>query len=271
MPQVKNMNKYVAVLNSAWQRQFTFRANILAFRVGNLIELSFQLFIWLAVYSSTALVGGYSQKEMMTYLVLSWLFTFFTTTYGIEEHVGSHIRDGKLSEFLIKPMSYLRYMVALSIGRSSMASIFGVLIVVFFMAIFHGSLIFPTDIRVYFLVLTIVIIGVFVRLFLAILVGMIAFWSTEMSGINYTINTVIRFLTGGFAPLNLLPKALFQVTLWTPFIYINFFPAQLYLGKTDIRTGVIGIGVELIWLCILYFLIKLVWSFGVRRYEAFGN
>lgn len=270
MPQV-DMKKYLAIFNNSWQRQLTYRANMLAFRVGNLIEFTFQILIWLAIFASVDVVGGYDRHEMVTYVTLTWLFTFFTSTYGIEDHVSQHIRDGKLSEFLIKPISYLRYMTVLSLGRSSLPSFYGIFVIFAFMAIFRKMLVFPDSPWAVLLIIAILLVGILIRLLLSIMVGMISFWTNDVSGINYTINTIIRFFSGNFAPLNLLPKALYNFTLWTPFVYITYFPAQIYLGKVDAVRGVYGLMIEILWLFILYWLIKAIWHFGVRKYEASGN
>lgn len=265
------MKKYKAILKTIWQRQLTYRANMMVFRIGNLIELGFELLIWQAIFDNTVLVGGYDKKEMLTYITLTWLFSFFTATYGSESIVSGHVKDGKLSEFLVKPVSYLRYMTVYSLGRSSMASIFGVFIVLGFMAIFHKILIFPTSIITIAILLIMLILGTIIRTLLSILVGIASFWTDEVTGVTSTLNTIIKFLSGSYAPLNLLPKAFYIFTLWTPFVYITFFPAQIYLGKVNTIQGIYGIMIEIAWLIILYYLTKLLWLFGVKKYEASGN
>jgi ABC-type uncharacterized transport system permease subunit len=45
---------------------------------------------------------------------------------------------------------------------------------------------------------------------------------------------------------------------------------QLYLKKIDLITGLKGLGVQIIWIIILYFIIKLVWNRGLKKYEGVG-
>src|SRR4030042_5535916 len=115
------MKKYLAAVKTEWQRQMTYRLEFISFRLGNVLEISIQLIIWTIVFRSQAIINGYNYNEMITYIVIGWLFLFLTGNYGFEGIVSIQIKDGTLSNFLTKPVSYLRYIIFLSIGRISLA------------------------------------------------------------------------------------------------------------------------------------------------------
>jgi len=93
-----------------------------------MIEVVVQLIIWTAIFKQADVVRGYSYDQMMTYVIVGWLILFITSNYGFERSVARDIHIGTLSNYLIKPVSYLKYIVVLAIGRSSLAMLSGVFI-----------------------------------------------------------------------------------------------------------------------------------------------
>ena len=108
------------------------------------------------------------------------------------------------------------------------------------------------------------------KFLLSILIGFISFWTTDNSGIFYSINTLSKFLSGAYFPINILPAAFLNFSLALPFIYTFYLPAQLYLGKISILQGLRGLGLEIVWVAILYCAIKVVWKMGLKKYERVG-
>ncbi len=257
-------------MKMAWIRAFEYKATVYGFRLGNIVEILFQVVIWTAIYKSTAMVNGYTYNDMMTYVIIGWLFISVTQNYGMDDVIGRDIRQGTLSAYLLKPLSYLRYSVLYSLGRVSLATFSGVVIQGFFILIFYKHVLPPSSVLNIFLILVMVFLGYFIRLFLSIAIGAIAFWTTETDGLFSFASTLIKFLSGGFFPLNLLPNSLVSLSSFFPFAYIIFFPTQLYLGKISTNQGLIGIGVEVLWLIGLYGIIKFVWKKGIKIYEGVG-
>lgn len=264
------MKKYIAIIKTAWLRQIAYRTDIMGYRLANLFDLLFQMAVWYAVFKTTATVNGYTFPEMTTYVIIGWLFSFLTANFGLETVVNRDIRDGTLNNFLTKPISYLKYMVVLSIGRASLALFSGVLVQVALIISFHKLIAAPPEPAKILLICLIVFVGYFIRLFLSILIGLISFWITENAGLNSFFNVLIRFLSGGYAPLSILPTAFYQISLAFPFAYIIFFPAQLYLNKASTTDGLRGLAIELAWLAGLYLLIKITWKRGLKTFEGVG-
>jgi len=264
------MKKYISIIKTSWLRQFAYRADILGYRLANLADVLFQLAVWYAVFKVNLTINGYTLSEMTTYVIVSWLFIFLTANYGLETVVNRDIRDGTLNNFLTKPISYLKYMVLLSIGRASLALFSGVLVQIALIISFHNLIIPPPSLSIVAIIILIVFIGYFIRLFISILIGMISFWVTENAGLNNFFSVLIRFLSGGYAPLNILPTAFYHLCLAFPFAYIIFFPAQLYLKKASFNDGLRGLAIETAWLVVLYILIKITWKRGLKNYEGIG-
>ncbi|MDI6778539.1 MAG: ABC-2 family transporter protein [Patescibacteria group bacterium] len=264
------MKKYLAVVKTEWSRQMTYRINQFTFRIGNIFEILVQILIWTAIFQKTTNIGGYNYREMITYIIIGWLLSFLMANFGFEDIISSHIQKGELSNFLSKPIDYINYIIVLSIGRASftlgVALLFNLLLLFFF----RNSFIMSTNILMWLILLAMILVGYFIKLFLSILIGFISFWTVDNAGVFYSINTLAKFLSGNYFPINILPAAFLNFSLALPFIYTFYFPAQLYLGKISIRQGLVGLGLEIVWLAVLYLAVKFVWKMGLKKYESVG-
>lgn len=265
-----NIKKYFLIAINESQRQLTYRANISAYNIGNIFELAGQLIIWSVIFSKVSIVSGYTYQEMMTYIAVGWFIMFASSNYGFEEKIAKDIQLGTLSNYIIKPFSYLRFITSVSIGRITFAFLVVVLTEVALMLFLHSFLLFNWSLKVLGIMFAMMLFSYFINFFFSVLIGMLAFWFSEVSGVYSSFNKINKFLSGAYFPLALLPAAYLKTSLWFPFAYTFFIPIQLYLGKISLIDGIKAIGIQAVWLFILYGIIKFVWHLGLRRYESAG-
>lgn len=265
------MKKYLTIIKTEWARQITYRLNFIGYRFGNLIEIATQLLLWTALFRTSEYIQGYTYEEMITYILVGWLLTFFTINFGFEMIIAGHIHKGDLSNFLLKPFSYIRYIIILSIGRISMALASSLLLQILLIMLFWKHILAPVDFFSFLFIIPMLCLGYFINLFFSILMGLLSFWTLEVDGIFYSFRIAMRFLSGAYFPIHLLTSSLFRTMFFFPFVYSFYVPIQLYLGKLTFTDAVWGIVIQIIWLVILYGLIKLMWKYGVKKkYEGIG-
>lgn len=265
------MKKYLTILKTEWQRQLTYRLNFFGFRVGNLFEILSQLVIWIALFQSFPVIEGYNLNQMVTYIIIGWLMTFFTMNYGFEMIISKHIVTGEISNFLLKPISYIRYIIVLSVGRISLALFSSILLQLGFIVLFWKYLLGPVSPTVFLVIVPMLFLSYFVNLFFAILMGFFSFWTTETDGVHYAFRFAMKFFTGTYFPINLFPPFLLRLVMGFPFVYSFYVPMQLYLGKMTLQQGLLGLAVQFVWLIFLYILVKYMWGVGIKKkYEGIG-
>ncbi len=258
-------------MKTEWQRQLVHRFNIMSYRIGATFELGTQLIIWTTVFQHQTIVAGYTYKEMMTYVLIGWFFLFFTSNYGFEQQIARQIHLGEISSFLLKPISYIRYTITLSLGRNVMALTSSVFIQILFILLFHGSFLPPANNVSFFILIPMLLFGYFINLFLSILIGLCAFWTHNVDGLFFTFRVLNRFLSGAYFPISVLSAGLISLFSYFPFIYTLFVPAQLYLGKISFYQGIQALFVQMFWLIFLFILIQFVWKIGIeKKYEGIG-
>lgn len=264
-----SFRKYIAIIKITWQRALIYRFTVFSYRIGEIIEMVVLIFMWSAIYGQHDIIKGYTLPEMITYILVGNLINAVVRNW-LAEVIARDIREGSLSQFLVKPIEYFRYVMAREIGRISLTFFMSILsqmiIILFFLKIF----IFNVSVLNLALIIVMIILAFITELLISYLIGLIAFWTDEVNGIHTTIDRLKKFFSGGYFPLSLLPVAFVNISFSLPFAYSFFVPAQIYLNKIDIATGVRGLFVQTAWILILYVIIKIVWKRGLKRYEGVG-
>lgn len=264
------MKKYWHIITNEVQRQFAYRIGIAAYSFGNIAEVIVLVIIWSIVYKNVDLIRGYNSQEMVSYVIFAWFFSFLTTTYAFEYNISKDIQTGTLSNILVKPISYIRYISVVATGRIFIALLIVLIQDGILIALFRDKLLFTFDAKIMVLLFAMLVVTYLVNLCVSILIGFISFWATEIGGIYYCIKTMVKFMSGTFFPISLLPLFFVKVSYFLPFVYTIYIPVQLYLGKISFAEGLRGLAIEMLWLVVLYVIIKIVWRAGLRKYESVG-
>lgn len=263
------MKKFLTIVKAFWQRALTYRFTVLAYRIGEIGETLVLVLMWTAIYGGQRVIGGLTLQEMITYILIGNFFNAIIRNF-LSSVIARDIKDGRLSMFLIKPMSYFNYILSQEIGRISLATMMSVLSSVIVIVFFINTFIWNFDAAYFLVIVAMVILAFITELLISYLIGLIAFWTDEVDGIYATIDRIKKFFSGGYFPINLLPVMFVQISFAIPFAYSFFVPAQLYLKKLDLSMGLKGLLVQIIWIFVLYGIINVVWGRGLKRYEGVG-
>ena len=116
-----------------------------------------------------------------------------------------------------------------------------------------------------------IVIGAIIYFLFNLLLGAVGFWSPDVWATRFIFNIALMFFAGGFFPLDILPKPVFNFLSLTPFPYTLFFPLKIYLGQLTTLEIVRGIMIGGVWIGILYMFVIIVWKKGLKDYTAYGR
>lgn len=255
----------------AWIRGLNYRFLVLTYRLGEIAENLVLVLMWTVIYSNgSESIRGFGVNEMITYILVGNLFMVAVRNF-LPSYVSRDINSGKLSMYLVKPISYVKYIFFHELGRSSLATIVSIFSQVVVIAFFLDKFVFNLDVRYLVIIFLMVFLAFIIEFLLGFLIGMIAFWTDEVDGIATSIERAKKFFSGGYFPLNILPVGIGTFIGYLPFAYSFFVPAQLYLKKIDLVQGIQGLFVEIAWILVLLIIFWITWKRGLRRYEAVGQ
>jgi ABC-2 type transport system permease protein len=253
---------------NSWIRSLAWRGDIVLFRVYDIINPLSQLLIWQAVFRTRETFGGYTKETMLTYVLISTLFIAFSRNW-MTATVGDEIKRGELSQYLVKPLSYVFYSFWMGIGRTALATLLALVVILLFIPFFRNEFFVPSTTDVFF-ASTITLLSLVMNMLLSIAIGLGAFWTTSVDGLSDATNFIRRFFAGAFFPLDIVSPGFLAFAKFLPFPYTGYIPAQIFLGKMSVVESIEAVGIVVFWIFFLLVLIKVGWRFGVRRYEGVG-
>lgn len=248
----------------------TYRLNFALWRLRVMLSVLTMYFLWLAIIPKDGRFGIYDQSLMLTYILGGGLLSSLilsSRSYG----VGDHITSGDLSNYLVRPINYLAFWFAQDIGDKVMNISFAIFELAALFLILKPPVFIQTDPS--FLALAVVssVIAIFLYFFLNFLIGLVGFWSPEVWAPRFIFIILITFFAGGLFPLDILPETIYEIAKFLPFTYLIYFPIKIYLGQLSAVQIYSGLAVAIIWVAILYLVVKFVWQRGLKIYTAYGR
>ena len=265
------MKKYWHVLNVGIQNTLVYRVNFLFRAFFGLIPLFAIISLWKAVYSSkSGDVGDYSLSDMISYYLLVTIVDALTAVYDDDWQIAGDIRDGQISQFLLKPIDYLAYRFTLfSAGRMIYTAL--ALIPITLIVFLHRKHFVVPDVSTLALFGCSILLTAALQFLLSYTMALLAFWFLEISTFIFIVFAFEYIAGGHLFPLDILPPALAKLMMWTPFPYQMFFPVSVYLGKISGSQVYTGLIIQAGWVLVAFLLARFMWNRGIRKYSAVGG
>lgn len=213
------------------------------------------------------MVGQYSDLTTDTkqlvgyYLIVSGAMVILLTDWQLAHNIKRHIKFGQINPILMKPVHPLFIFYGIQFGSSLPFVILSIINITI------GTILASSHSLNPFVIVLGLVNAVIINICLNVLVGCLAFFFVEASGMINTANHISRLLQGMLIPLYLTPLWLQNATHVLPFGASLFLPVQALMGK-DIPTWHLVSGT--IWSMVLMFLALVVWRRSMRRYEGVG-
>jgi ABC-2 type transport system permease protein len=269
------MRKYWHVINIGIQNNLAYRVNFLARALFGLIPLTAMLYLWRSIYAgkgdSDAVIAGYSLAQMLSYYLVVQIVDALTAVNEDDWAIAADIKDGNISQFLLKPLSYLWYRLCLFIsGRITYLAVAAVPLALF-IGWHHENFVLPQSCTSLALFCISLVLTALLQFLMSYAMASLAFWLQEVSTFIFIFYAFEYLASGHLFPLDVLPAGLRAVMLYTPFPYQLYFPVSIYMGKAQGDALWFGFAVQLIWVFIAYAIARLTWARGLRKYSAVGG
>ena len=268
------MKKYWHVLNVGIQNNLTYRFNFLARTVFGLIPLVAILYVWQKIYSgkgAEASVGTYSLGQMISYYLLATVVDALTAVNEDDWQIAADIKDGNISQFLLKPIDYLWYRLCLFVsGRLTYLAV-AVMPLTIFILYLRQYFVAPPNWATFGAFLVSTVLTALLQFFMSYAMAMLAFWVLEVSTFIFILYAFEYLASGHLFPLDILPRGLEQALYLTPFPYQLFFPVSIYMGKTTGVELIRGLVIQGLWVLAAYGMARFAWRRGIKKYSAVGG
>lgn len=262
------MKKYLSIFTITLQEIFTYRLNMIMWRVRQVFVFLIPFFIWRAVLGQGGDIYGYSFAAIMTYL--------FGTTILRSLVMGSRtidlgwmINSGSLTIPLMRPFNLFSFFFMRDLADKLFNLTFMFIEIPLILLIFKPPVFLQTN--PIFIVYTVigVLLAIVIYFFINVIFGSLAFWTRDIWAPRFLLMVIMEIATGAMFPLDMLPMFWQKLFLMTPFPYLLYVPLKIYLG-TD-PSVLLHLFFAFGWVVVLGLITKLVWKKGIKSYEAEGR
>jgi len=268
------LNKYWHVLNIGIQNTLIYRVNFLVRAVFGLVPLTATLFLWRKVFEGKGeggMVGAYALEQMVSYYLLVTVVDALTAVNEDDWQIAGEIREGTISQFLLKPMDYMAYRLCLFGTGRLVYTLVALVPVGLFILVQREFFVWPKDGVTLGLFGLSVAMTALLQFFISYTMALLSFWILEVSTFIFIV-FAFEYLAGGHVfPLDILPPLALKLLYLTPFPYQMFFPVSVYLGRVKGSELWFGLAVQAGWVAGCFLVARFVWQRGIRKYAAFGG
>lgn len=264
------MKKYWALIKTSLQNSLVYRVDFFLWGMNELLDTLVFLFIWIIIFGERQSIGGFSLAETITYFVGTGMISNITYSW-VANDLEDDVRTGNLSSIIIKPISYPLARIMSVMAEKPIDTLVRLVVYLAVAFFFSNKIILDKDPFSLFLVFVSIVFAYLISHLISFCLGCLAFWTTSVKrGLSGLLRTFTNIFAGGYAPLTFFPLWFQRVAKFLPFGYTRYFPMLIYLRKIETAEIFLGIGVQLVWVLFLYFLGRLLWRQGVKRYEGVG-
>lgn len=261
------------ILRIALSERLVYRGDFALGTLMRFLPIVTQVFLWFAVFEARGeqQLANYRYEDFVAYYLLAMVARAFSSMPGLSSGIAAQIRSGEIKKFLIQPVDLLGFLL---LGRvAHKLAYFAIAIAPFALVFFLCRNYFPgwPDFGTLAAGILSLLLCFLLGYYLEACMGLVGFWWLEVSSLLFVYMLFSFFLSGHMFPLDMLPEPWRTAVLFTPLMYLAYFPAAVLLGKIQGDTLMLGLVLEFAWVVIFFVLSRVLFHYGTRRYSAYGG
>jgi ABC-2 type transport system permease protein len=228
-------------------------------KLGGIVELVVVLVVWLWLFQESKNVGGYSEAEIVTY-ILGGSFISVFTGWVLSKMIRQDIIKKESKMFVYKPLRYLGHLLVHGWAKVLLPFILAVGLHLGLLLFFQKEIIININLLDWLMIGIMIALSFIIEFFFAYFINLNIFWTIESEGMYRLLTRIKKILSGAYFPLSIFPSLAVYLILFLPFAYSFYVPAQIYLGRFGFDEAVRGVFIQMSWIVILYVGIKFAWT-----------
>ncbi len=237
--------------------------------IGYFVNVSVYYFIWSAIYGSSTNVAGYNLPQMTTYVAIGWIIRSFYFN-NVDRDMAAEVSEGKIAMNLIKPVDPQWMYVSQTAGEACFRAVmFTFPIAAVLMLVYPIGPPASIDLGLLFIVSCVLALLIFTLL--NFMVGTLALHIYSILGVIRAKYAIVEFFSGLLIPISFFPPGLQRFMAFLPFQYVSFTPLQIYLGKVRGPAAWEALGIQALWVLLLFVSGRLFWKMSTRRLSIQGG
>lgn len=262
------MQKYFNIFKITLRNVLAYKSTNLLFLLISLLNLGLGMLVWTVAFKNPTFRSPHFFSLFISYYFGVLLLSQLVNSYTFGDVSERHIKQGELSNFLLKPISYFALVFLSELPWRLISFVFNLPLVLIMFFSFKQYLMFNVPI----LLFVILFFWVFNILAFLIQIGaaFLTFWIEDNKGIESVLEVVLLIFSGFGIPLFFFPEYLQQINQFLPFQYTLYFPVASIIGLLNFTEIIRGCLIIALWYVTLVLLTKTLWNKGLKRYTSEG-
>ena len=271
------MKKYFSILRINWINTLEYRGNALIGLFAILSGLFIEYQIWSLIFESKnhspIVMSGTSKlftfESLIIFIFLSIIVGQLKSSWVTSSQMILEIRQGLINKYLIRPISYFGYHLMMFVGLNSLYIIVYSLLLIVVVFIYPGMLFNSFASILGFLIS--LLLSIYLSYCIYFIMVCFSFWFGEVRSIVISYNLGMLMISGQYIPIRLFPERILEIIQWTPIPYLVDLPVSIATGLIHYSEWIYHVGIASLWCIVLTFLSWLIYSMGIKDYEAYGQ
>lgn len=263
------MRKYLFIFKSEFMSSLQYIFNVLFGFIGYAVILFVFFQLWNYLYSDpNELINGYTMSEMVWYVIVTEILWSSLGGRKLCTKICNDIKSGNIAYNICKPYSYIGYALSSHLGSIVVKTVIYIFLGMVMGFFFLGE--FPKlSFLSIFLVVISSILALVISTLLILIIGLFSF-SIEDAQPFYWLYSKFILIIGTLFPIEFFPEVVRPILNYSPIFAICYGPAKLFV-QFDLLYALQVIGVQLIYLVVVYFICFCLYRKGVRKLNVNGG
>ena len=245
-----------------------YRVEFVMFMISTVIGPAISLMIWRAALDNGAAMPV-DKEYLTTYFVLLGVVSMLTSAW-LSGFLAEEIRLGQISKWVIRPGSTHLNLIANNLSEKLIKTVPLAPMIAALWWLFRDAVALPGDLVTWLLFAVSVVAAAVMVFALDIVVGSLAFWIDDITGIDRARGLLAVIFRGQLVPLALMPAWAQDFVDAQPFRFTLSFSLELLIGDLSTAERTTGMALQLLYPALTVFGAVWIWRRGLRAYSAVG-
>ena len=231
------------------------------------------IMVYFAFYKSGSGPLPMAMSALASYLWLNQAFFALVTNFYKDNEIYNMIKTGNISYELIRPKNlfYMWYFKILGQRYSNVLLRSMPIIVITLLLPKPIGLSLPVSLNAFILSIVSLFIGSLLIIALSTLYPIITLFTMNEKGVVNIFVVIADLLSGLVVPIPFFPPFLKLISKFLPFQYVSDLPFRIYVGNINIQNGLIGLGIQVIWIFIIIIIGYKLMNYNLKRVVVQGG
>ena len=257
------MRKYLAVFKFNLKSELNFKVDY----IFSLLSFALHIFIFNALWDyilKDNVIDGYTRSGLIWYIIVGE-FIAYSIGKRCYIKVSDMIKNGEIANILSKPLSFMKYVIALeatSIVNIGINFVFAIIL-----GLCMGGPLHVEPLQVLLFALSL-ILALILIIMVFVFIGLMAFITEENKSFYLVISKTMLLLV--FTPLEFFPSIMQKILSFLPTTYIVYPPGSI-LVKYNLNSALMLIVGQIIYLIVVGVAVYVLNVKGVRSINVNGG